>query len=72
MYYKGYKIEAQYLPGDDFRILSDGRVVDKNPKAVDFYCVTETFTGWRHANCKSIKEAKSMINETIRLLANLD
>ena len=24
MYYHGYKIEAQYLPGDNFRVLKDG------------------------------------------------
>lgn len=70
MYYKGYKIEAQYLPGSNFRILSDGRVVDKKPKDVDFYYVTQTLTGWRHANCKSISEAKEMINKTIKLVAD--
>lgn len=71
MYYKGYKIEPQYLPGSDFRILADGRVVDKKPTDVDFYYVIETITGWRHANCKSIQEAKEMITKTNKLLENL-
>lgn len=71
MYYHGYKIEAQYLPGSNFRVLKDGRVVDKHPKDVDFYYVTETITGWRHANCASIPEAKKLIDRTIELVANL-
>ena len=71
MYYHGYKIEAQYLPGDNFRVLKDGRVVDKNPTEVDFYRVTCLITGWRHANCSSTKEAKSMIDDTEAMLENL-
>lgn len=71
MRYHGYTIEPQYLPGDNFRVLADGRVVDKQPRQIDFYTVTCNDTGWRHANCASYAEAKAMIDDTNKLLGVL-
>lgn len=60
MIYKGYEIEAHYLPGADFTV-KNGVVVRRAPKAadVDFYRVTAP-DGIRW-NESSVADAKGTI-----------
>ena len=71
MKFKGFEILPQYCPGSDFTVC-DNDVVKKRipkPKDVDFFTVTETKTGWQHANASSYIDAKKSITRLIEVLA---
>ena len=63
MIYKGYRIEKQYLPGSDFKILISGVMVTRKPTEVDFYYAEELTTGFHTANCTNLAEMKDHIND---------
>lgn len=70
MYYKGFEIKPQYLPGSDFKILLDGRIVNRKPTEIDFYTITEIETGWNHVNATSYNSAKKIIDELMEVLSS--
>jgi hypothetical protein len=62
MEYRGWTVEAQYLPGADFRILKSGEVVPRKPtnKDIDFYRCSKD--GERAFNEFPLSEAKAFID----------
>ena len=63
MKYKGWTIEAQYLPGSDFRILKSGEVLEKPPtkKDIDYYVCTKE--GETRFNEFPLSAAKAFIDK---------
>lgn len=63
MKYRGYELEIVYLPGANFRVTDNGRVVNRTPTTKDIDHVRVTTPYGHRFNESSIKEAKIVITK---------
>ena len=72
--YKGFEIEAVYHSGADFRVLADGRLVDRKPTKIDIshYDINDPMTGKRHCAEYTVAECKTTIDSLLSTLNMVD
>jgi len=70
MRYQGYTIEKEYHAGTDFKVLQDGRVIDRKPtnKDIAWYVMTEIGSDSWADKLGSIKECKKEINRINQMI----
>lgn len=70
MKYRGFVLQPEYFIGSDYRVLADGRVVDRKPtrKDIEYYEILDPMENMdRHGAENTIAECKSRIDALLKV-----